>query len=490
LLFPTRCVLSALLVTGLGAQGSNLAELDLAALRDRNAAVLQGILEDAAQARAPQGSLQQKVGDFYFSGMAVRAINQAGLAPLKATLERIAALAGPRDLAVALAQAHLERTGAGFSFTVDLDGPGRTAYIPRFAPGGLGLPDRDGYTAEDEAARLLRSRYLDHLARMFALAGDRPLLAKAHAGIVLAMETRLARAARARAGRDPLAGCQRMTLADLRGAAKGFHWDAYLGTLGLKEQPVLVCQPEGFEAFAAMTADTPLAQWKTYLRWHALNAAAPYLGESFEAERFAFCATALGGAKAMGPRWQRVLAAADQALGEPLGRLYVDRAFPPRARQRALELVASLRAALGERIRSQPGMAEATRAAAEDKLEAMTVKVGYPDHWRSYGGLEVTRDSYAGNVIRARRFDFSQSLARLGKPVDRQRWDLTAPTVAVRYDRLNNELVVPAGILQPPCFLPQGDDPANCGAIGAVIGRELAQGFLGDGAPQALPAIR
>jgi len=447
-------------------------------VRERNRLVLKEILEETAQAGAPSGSLQQKVGDFYASGMDTAAIERAGSTPLRPVLARIDAIANGRGLAAAIAQARMAGGRPGFSFQVDQDDKRSTANIAQFAQGGLGLPDRDAYTNLDPRSQEIRVKYLDHVARMFALLGEPRLLARAHAGIVLAMETRLARASMTRVERrDPNAVYHKMTMAELAALAPAFDWDAYRRTLGLREETVLVRQPEFFREFSAMVRELPLPQWRAYLRWHALLASASSLAEPFEREHFAFFGTTLAGVKELSERWKRVQDATDAALGEALGRLYVERAFSPGAKARALALVANLRAALEERIGQLDWMAPATRTAALNKLAALQVKIGYPDHWRDYAGLEVRRTGYADNVARARLFEFRRELARLGRPVDRGEWEMTTPTVNAYYNPLMNEIVFPAGILQPPFFDPEADDAVNYGAIGMVIGHEMTHGF-------------
>jgi predicted metalloendopeptidase len=410
--------------------------------------------------------------------MDTQAIEKAGPAPLKPAFARIKAIQSGRDLAAAIARAQMEGGAPAFGFCVEQDDRRSTAYIAQFAQGGLGLPDRDYYTGSDERSREIRARYLEHVARMFGLTGEKPLLAKAHAGLVLALETRLAEASMTQVERrDPNVVYHKLTVAELAALAPGFDWAGYRATLGLGEEAVLVRQPAFFRTFSAMVEEVPLAQWKTYLRWQALTAAADRLSEPFEREHFAFFGATLNGIKELSARWKRVQDAADQALGEALGQLYVERAFGPGAKVRALELVANLRAALGERIRDLDWMGSATRAAALDKLAALTVKIGYPGQWRDYAGLEVGRTSYADNAVRANVFEFKRNLAKLGRPVDRGEWDMTPPTVNAYYNPQLNEIVFPAGILQPPFFDPEADDAVNYGAIGMVIGHEMTHGF-------------
>ncbi len=450
-------------------------------LRERNRLILKEILEEAAGAEAAPGSPRQMVGDFYASGMDTKAIDRAGLEPLRPELARIAAIRNGHDLAAAIARGRITGGGPGFGFFVGQDDKESTAYIAQFAQGGLSLPDRDYYTNQDARSREIRAKYLEHVARMFGLMGEKPLLARAHAGIVLAMETRLAQASMTRVERrDPNAVYHKMTMDELAELAP-FDWGVYRRTLGLKATTVLVRQPGFFREFSAMAREVPLAQWRTYLRWHALTAAAGHLSAPFEREDFAFFGTTLSGVKEMSERWKRVQDATDHALGEALGQLYVERAFGPEAKERALALVANLRAALGERIRGLDWMGPATRVAALDKLAALTVKIGYPDRWRDYAGLEVGRTSYADNLARARAFEFKRNLAKLGRPIDRGEWEMTPPTVNAYYNPQMNEIVFPAGILQPPFFDPQADDAVNYGAIGLVIGHEMTHGFDDEG---------
>ena len=455
------------------------------ALAQHNSEVLKGILEDAAQAQAPTGSLQQKAGDFYAAGMDTAAIQRLGLSPLKAELARIEGMRNGRDLAAALARGHLEGRGCGFGFQVGPDDQDSSTPIAQFSQGGLGLPDRAYYLGDEPKDRTLRSQYLDHVTRMFTLLGVPPALAKARAGIVLSLETRLAEASMTRVeARDPHAIYHRMTLGELRALAPGLDWNAYAQTLGLRVDgldAILVRQPAFFKALSALARDTSLGQWKAYLTWHLLRAHADSLSAPFEEAHFAFYGTLLGGVKEAPPRWQRVTEAADLALGEILGRLYVDRTFGPEAKAQVLELVANLRSVLRDRIQRLDWMTPATRAAALRKLDGFTVKIGYPEVWREDADLVMTRRSYLENVARARVHEFRRDLAKLGHPVDRREWDMTPPTVNACYNPLLNEIVFPAGILQPPFFDPRADAALNYGAIGTVIGHEMTHAFDDEG---------
>jgi predicted metalloendopeptidase len=447
-------------------------------LEERNQNVLKGILENAAQANAPKGSLQRQVGDFFAAGMDTAAIAKAGFTPIKPELARIQAIKNGRELAAALGRAHMALLGSGFGFGVGPDDKDSLATIAQFGQGGLGLPDRDYYLDTDAKAQGIRVKYLAHMTRMFTLLGVKPELAKARAGIVLDLETRLAKASMTQVElRDPNATYHKMTAADLAKLAPGFDWATYFQTIGLKADTLLVRQPGFFKELGAMAKDTSLGQWQVYLSWHLLNGNAASLAPAFEQEHFAFYGTTLEGTTEMKPRWKRILEATDGALGEVLGRLYVDQAFSPEAKTRVLEMVANLRAVLKDRINGLAWMTPATKAAAVNKLAAFTVKMGYPDVWRDYSALEVSRASYNGNLARAKVFEFKRNLAKLGHPVDRREWDMTPPTVNAYYNPLANEIVFPAGILQPPFFDPKVDDAVNYGAIGMVIGHEMTHAF-------------
>jgi putative endopeptidase len=452
-----------------------------AEIYERNLTVLKAILEEAAaDAKAPKGSVSQKVGDFYAAGMDEASIEKAGLGPLASRLERISGLKTAGDLAAELGRMHLEAEIAGFTFGVGQDDKESTAYIAQLAQGGLGLPDRDYYTKDDAESKQLREAYRKHVARMLELAGDTPQAAARGAQVVLALETRLAKASMTLVEqRDPNAIYHKMSRTELAAKAAGFDWPAYFSAVGLPsgEQSVVVRQPAFFKELGVMTRSVPMSEWKVYLRWHQIHSAAPFLSKALVDENFAFFGKTLSGTPEQRPRWKRVLDNTDQSLGEGLGQLYVARAFSPDAKRKALELVGNLRAALRERIAGLEWMSAETRKKAVAKLDAFTVKIGYPDTWRDYSALEITRASYLGNVLAADVFESRRALAKLGKPVDRTEWGMSPPTVNAYYNPQLNEIVFPAGILQPPFFDPLADDAVNYGAIGMVIGHEMTHGF-------------
>ncbi|MBI2515907.1 MAG: M13 family metallopeptidase [Opitutae bacterium] len=447
---------------------------------ERSFAILKDILETSAQTGGPKGSIAQRVGDLYAAGMDEAAIEAAGLKPLAPYLAQIEALAAPADIAPALGRFFTEGVDSGFRFGVQIDDKNSTAMIAGFAQGGLGLPEREYYFRPDEKSADIRQAYEAHIARMFALAGGPPEQAKAQAATVLAFETKLAAASRKLVDlRDPEKNYNKFKVSELAGVVPGFDWKGFLAAVALpaSEESVLVGQPEFFQAFAELTKSEPLDTWKTYLRWALLHQSANYLGRAFVDEAFAFYGKKLSGRTELRPRWKRVMAAADGAIGEDLGQLYVKRAFSPEAKSRALAMVKFHLEAMRNRIKSAGWMSEATKQQAYRKIDSMRTKVGYPDKWRDYSSLEITRDSYVGNAIAASAFEFRRQLAKLGQPVDRTEWFMTPQTNNAYYDPTQNEMCFPAGILQPPFFDEKADDATNYGALASTIGHELTHGF-------------
>jgi putative endopeptidase len=449
-------------------------------LADRNRLVLKSIVEEtSARSDWPKGSLKQKVGDFYASGMDEAAIQKAGLAPLAPWFARIDALKSPAELPALLARLHMNRLPSGFTFMVGQDQKSSTRYIPSLGQGGLGLPDRDYYLKDDAKSKEIREKYLAHVARMLQLAGDSSENAKAEADAIMAFETAAAKVSRTRVElRDPNKNYNLRTLVTLEKEAPGFDWKTYLATLGISpSQELNVRQPEFATAFAQSAGKTPIAEWKTYLRWHLIRSAAPFLPKSFEDEAFAFQGKTLQGVEKQEERWKRVVAATDGGIGEALGQLYVEKTFSPKSKERMKVLIENLRAALKVRIEGLVWMGPETKAAALKKLAAFNVKIGYPDKWRDYSTLDIDRASYLGNVLAAYAFEVKRNLSKLGKEIDRTEWGMTPPTVNAYYSPTMNEIVFPAGILQPPFFYADGDDAVNYGGIGVVIGHEMSHGF-------------
>lgn len=449
-------------------------------LAERNRDALHEILEAAAKNRkAKKGSNEQKIGDFYASCMDEARIEKEGVKPLAPELKRINSLKDVRGLEEEIAHFHRQGVGAVFAFGTGQDLKNSTQIIANAFQGGLSLPDRDYYLKDDEKSKTIRAEYVKHVAKMFELMGDDAAKAASEANTVLAIETKLAQASMSRVQlRDPNARYHKMDLVQLKSLTPNFSWDTYftsIGTRGITE--INVGQPDFFKAVEKELSATPIEDWKTYLRWHLLDAAAPNLPKKFVDEDFHFGGTILQGTKEQLPRWKRCVTSTDRSLGEALGQVYVQKAFPPEAKARAQQMVMNLVAALQGDLSTLDWMSDPTRKQAAAKLNAFMRKIGYPDKWRDYSALKIDRGIFQNNVFRSNEFARQYNLNKLGKPVDRTEWGMTPPTVNAYYNPTMNEIVFPAGILQPPFFDPLADDAINYGAVGAVIGHEMTHGF-------------
>jgi len=448
-------------------------------LRDNNLTAMRTILEAAAKANAPAGSNEQKIGVFYASCMDTTAIDAAGLKPIATELAAIDAINDRKSLDAAIAQLQREGASVLFRFGSGQDIKDSTRVIAVASQGGLGMPDRDYYFRGDDKSKQLRQDYEQHVAKMFELAGDAPDKAAAEAKSVISIETALAKASRTRVElRDPEKNYNLMPLSEMTALTPGWSWESYLHAVGAPAvQQVNMRQPEFFKVMNQELASVPLPDWKIYLRWHVIHASAPGLPERFVEENFDFYDRKLSGTKELLPRWKRCVQSTDRNLGEALGQVYVEKYFPPAARARAKEMVNNLISALRDDIPTLSWMGPDTKKQALAKLEAFTVKIGYTDKWRDYSNLTIDRSSYAANVRRSIEFEYARQLGKIGKPVDRTEWGMTPPTVNAYYNSSMNEIVFPAGILQPPFYDPNADDAVNYGGIGAVIGHEISHGF-------------
>jgi predicted metalloendopeptidase len=450
-------------------------------VRDANRAALKAIVEEAAGSGAAGGSDRQLVGDFYASGMDESAIESAGLGAAAAELDLVDGIRDDAALIRAMAALQPLDVRPGFSLFVRPDPRDSSTNRLHLQQGGLGLPDRDYYLRDDEKSRSLLGAYRDHVERTFALAGAAEAEARERADLVLRLETRLARASMTRVDqRDPYMVANTMSRTELAERAAGFDWDRYFAAVGARDvDRINPRQPDFFAEIGRATRDVAIDEWRVFLRWHVLRALSPYLATTFSDQSFEFYGRRLLGQKEQKPRWERVVEVIDQhrrSTGEALGRLYVERLFPPEAKTRMREMIEHLRAALGDRIRSLDWMSPLTKAAALEKLAAFTVKVGYPDRWHDRAGLAIGR-SYLANIRATQLFEFAYELGKLGQPVDRTEWGMTPPTVNAYYNPSFNEIVFPAGILRAPFFDLQADDASNYGAIGVVIGHEMSHGF-------------
>ncbi len=454
-------------------------------LQERNEDVLHQILEEAAKDNAKvAGSNWQKIGDFYASCMDEAQIESAGLKPLDTDLQAIAAIQDAAGLQSEITRLQKNGVNAVFEFASEQSLKDSTEVIAGAGQGGLGLPDRSYYFDDDDHSKQLRAAYLQHVTNMFKLMGDSDATAAAEAKTVMDLETTLAKVSKKREDlRDPVANFHVMTLTELDTLTPHLSWKRYFQETGLPSLTSAdIGQPEFFKGVDAAVASVPLADWKIYLRWHLIHTAAPTLSAKFVDENFNFYGLTLTGTKQNLPRWRRCVQRTDAELGEALGQYYVKRNFPPEAKARALEMVKNLMAALHTDLTTLDWMSPATREAAIKKLDLFTLKIGYPDKWRDYSAYHVDRTSYTGNIFRGDAFEFDRQMAKVGKPVDRSEWGMSPPTVNAYYDPSMNEIVFPAGILQPPFYDAKADDAMNYGAIGSVIGHEMTHGFDDQGA--------
>ena len=427
----------------------------------------------------PAGPEVQKVGDFYASGMNESSIDAAKAEPLADEMKRIDAIKDRKDVLKEIGRFHSMQLRAFFFFVSGQDDKDSTKIIAQAHQGGLGLPDRDYYTKEDEASKKIRDQYVEHVTKMLTLAGAPADQAANDARKIMALETSLAKPARTRVElRDPQKNYNKMKPAELQALMPDWNWTDYFQEIKLPNPgDINVGQPDFFKAANEVFKTTSIDDWKVYLRWHLLRGMAETLSSDFVNESFRFYEATLRGTKQIKPRWKRVATKTDDELGEALGKLYVAEKFPPEAKARALEMVNNLKEALADRIKSNDWMDQPTKDQALKKLAAFQVKIGYPDKWRDYSALKIDRSSYAQNVMRANLFEMDRLLKKIGKPVDRTEWGITPPTVNAYYNPNMNEIVFPAGILQPPFFDPKADDAVNYGGMGAVIGHEMTHGF-------------
>jgi putative endopeptidase len=448
-------------------------------LRDNTLVSLEQLVEELTTQPTPLDENRRKLRDFYITAMDEQKLEQLGISPLRGDLDKIAKV-NSRDELIALV-GHLHAVGSYplFSLSVDQDEKQSTRYAAHLSQGGMGLPERDYYLGTSDDSRRIRTQYREHVATMLELLGDSPEAAAAGADTVLKIETRLAEAARTPVQlRDREANYNKKTLAELAALTPNLSWDHYLqGTSAPAIADAIIGQPEFFERVNEMLSSVPLADWRTYVRWHLIHSMAPYLNDAFDRENFRFYSGVMGGVKEMQPRWKRVITTMDRQMGEALGRLYVEKYFTPDAKRRMDEMVKNLRTAYRERIETRDWMSPETKKQALAKLAAVMPKIGYPDKWRDYSALEVQTDSYVQNMQRAEAFEAHRQLTKLNQPVDRGEWWMSPPTVNAYYNPPLNEIVFPAGILQPPYFDVTVDDALNYGAIGAVIGHEITHGF-------------
>jgi putative endopeptidase len=442
---------------------------------DQTLEQLRGIVEAGAGSTDTEA---RKITDLYASFMDEPRLEALDLKPLQAELAAVDAMTDLREIPALMA--HLNRIGADVPYDLDInqDAKNSLQYAVILHQSGLGMPDRDYYLKDDAKLKEARAKYLAHIGKMLGMAGDAE--AEAHAAAILDLETALARAQWTRVdNRDPVKTYNKTSIADLPKLMPGYDWPRYVSgsELAGKADSVIISQPSYFSALDQLITATPLPVWKVYFKWHVLAAAAPYLSKRFVDERFAFKGTVLSDIPENRARWKRGIALLDDAMGEALGKRYVEKYFPPQNKARMEALVRNLLDAYRRDIDTLDWMGPATKKGAQAKLAKLVTKIGYPSTWRDYGALRISRDDLWGNVVRANEFEYRRNLDKLGKPVDRSEWYMTPQTVNAYYNPRMNEIVFPAAILQPPFFNVEADDAVNYGAIGGVIGHEISHGF-------------
>lgn len=452
-------------------------------LREKSLQTQRVIVEKAAReaSKAEAGSIEQKIGWFYRSGMAEGAIEKAGVTPVKGELAKIDALKSPADIAAYITDSFAQGHAPLFYMGAGADYKNSKLQIAYTYQGGLGLPTSEYYSKPDYAKT--REDYKAHIAKVLELAGVKAAEANKQAEQVLAFETRLAAASLPPVElRKPENQYHFISLADADKATPNFSWTKFFAAQKADIQGGFsLSQPKFFGEVDKMLTEVPAAQWQAYLRFHAIDSASPYLSKPFAEENFEFYSKTLNGQKEMEPRWKRVLGSVNDSMGMALGEIYVAEAFPPESKQRALQLVNNVNAALKTRIEHLDWMSEETKKKALEKWSTFLPKIGYPDKWRDWSGLAVSADDYFGNVLAAAKFNYDYDVAKIGKPTDRLEWGMTPQTVNAYYNPTDNTINFPAAILQSPFFDAHADDALNYGGIGAVIGHEATHGFDDEG---------
>ena len=445
---------------------------------------LREILEAAAQPGADQDSVSRQAGEFYAACMDESGAEKKGKTPLDPYLKQISALSNKKAVLKTMAGLDEEGIPNLFNFSSASDLHNASMVIAELDQGGLSLPDRDFYLTTDPKSIERRQKFVEHVARMFVLIGESSADAKADAGTILNIETELAKASLDRtARRDPAKLDHKMALAELDRLAPNLYFTEYLQTTKSPRFDSLnVETPEFFSQVSVLVDRLPLEQWKTYLRWKVVRALAPMLSSDLVDEYYSFNSKYLRGAASIEPRWKRCVSAVDNHLGEASGKLFVDKYFGAEGKENIRHIVQEVLSQLEEGIRTADWMSPETKQKALVKLNKIdTAKLGFPDKYRDYSSVVIKRDDYVGNYIRASHFESQRQKAKIGKPLDRTEWEMTPPTVNAYYEPALNEIVLPAGILQPPMFDTSGDEAYNYGAIGRVIGHELTHGFDDEG---------
>jgi len=447
-------------------------------LAETNTERINGLIEDIASRKGVKGD-EAKVGMLYNIAMDSVKLNADGMAPIASYLQRIDAVADNTGLQQLVAVMMREAFDPYFFVFASVDEKNSTKNLLQIYQSGLTLGNRDYYLSADENNRNIREKYVGHIGRMFSLAGFDKESAKKASESVMRVETALAGAHFDNLTlRDPYRNYHKMPYQEFVSRFPGMDWDSFMSVLGADNVDTLnVSQLEPLAKAVELITEGNIDDQKNYLKWKVIDAAAPYLSDAFVAENFEFYGKVISGQKEIKPRWKRAVATVDGVLGEEVGRMYVEKYFPPRAKERMITLIDNLKKSLGERISALEWMSDSTKEKALEKLSTFYVKVGYPDKWRDYSALEIKNDSYFANIVRASVFEYDYLISKAGKPVDRTEWHMTPQTVNAYYNPTTNEICFPAGILQYPFFDMDADDAFNYGAIGVVIGHEMTHGF-------------
>ena len=448
-------------------------------LAENNREQLKGLIVEIAAGQNAQGTIGQKIGDIYNLAMDSVKLNADGVTPIQADLEKIASVKDKSEIVPLMAELAHSGVFPYFSFYVGADIMDSKSNLFQLYQGGISLGEREYYLDNDDVTTNIRNKYKEHIVKMFQLAGFDEAAAKKKMEAVMDIETRIAKASfSAVEQRNPAANYHKMSLDELKKEILGIDWDAFLNGIGVKGVTELsVSQVEPIKEVEKIINSLPVENQIAYMQWNLIDRAAGYLSDDLVAQNFDFYGTTLSGKQANQPRWKRAVSTVNGVLGEAVGQMYVEKYFPAAAKERMVQLVKNLQTALGERIRNLEWMGDSTKIKAIEKLNSFYVKVGYPDKWRDYTGLNIEKDSYWANVKRATEFELDYMLSKAGKPVDRDEWGMTPQTVNAYYNPTTNEICFPAGILQYPFFDMNADDAFNYGAIGVVIGHEMTHGF-------------
>ena len=448
-------------------------------LAENNREQLKGLIVEIAAGQNAQGTIGQKIGNIYNLAMDSVKLNADGVTPIQADLEKIASVKDKSEIVPLMAELAHSGVFPYFSFYVGADIMDSKSNLFQLYQGGISLGEKEYYLDNDDVTVNIRNKYKEHIVKMFQLAGFDEAAAKKKMEAVMDIETRIAKASfSAVEQRNPAANYHKMSLDELKKEIPGIDWDAFLNGIGVKGVTELsVSQVEPIKEVEKIINSLPVENQIAYMQWSLIDRAAGYLSDDLVAQNFDFYGKTLSGKQTNQPRWKRAVSTVNGVLGEAVGQMYVEKYFPAAAKERMIQLVKNLQTALGERIRNLEWMGDSTKIKAIEKLNSFYVKVGYPDKWRDYTGLNIEKDSYWANVKRATEFELDYMLSKAGKPVDRDEWGMTPQTVNAYYNPTTNEICFPAGILQYPFFDMNADDAFNYGAIGVVIGHEMTHGF-------------